>query len=510
MLAERYGTPLFVYDSHALTGALRALRAALHPAVEVSHSLRANPNISVVGLLAGHGAATEVSSLVELRTAVLADVDPHAITFLSPSKSREELHACVASRVYAVVAESFDELAELDRIAAAQAVRQRVLVRVDPRASGRSDERPEHGTFRPSGMDVARLARAAALPDRYPALDVAGVHVSLTSGPDPDAVVDDTARSLELAERVAAATQIRLDAVQLGGGLDAACVNGYADVDVARLAGGMARVVGSFRTGYPHTRLLFEAGRFLTARAGLYIVRVRHVGESLGQRFAVVDGATHQHLAGATHQDVAGATHQDPAGRPTAAAALRDHPVRLLNRPGTGPAGAWHLICPLCTPGDTVRTGVALHPLRAGDLLGFECCGASGPTASATLFLRHGIPAEVLVHQGEAYLIRDREEPSDLLRKQRHHRLAGDNLDRVQVVEQIRATTAQLLGRELPALTEETSLTELGLDSTGVLEMLMSLEQHASFEVDADELDPAVFVTVGSLADYVMRIRRGR
>jgi acyl carrier protein len=53
-------------------------------------------------------------------------------------------------------------------------------------------------------------------------------------------------------------------------------------------------------------------------------------------------------------------------------------------------------------------------------------------------------------------------------------------------------------------------LTELGLDSTGVLEMLMGLEQQASFEVDADELDPVVFDTVGSLADYVLRMRRDR
>jgi acyl carrier protein len=78
------------------------------------------------------------------------------------------------------------------------------------------------------------------------------------------------------------------------------------------------------------------------------------------------------------------------------------------------------------------------------------------------------------------------------------------------VIAQIRAATAQLLGRELPALSEGTRLTELGLDSTGVLEMLMGLEQQASFEVDADELDSVVFDTVGSLADYVLRMRRDR
>jgi acyl carrier protein len=60
-----------------------------------------------------------------------------------------------------------------------------------------------------------------------------------------------------------------------------------------------------------------------------------------------------------------------------------------------------------------------------------------------------------------------------------------------------------------PRRREQTTLTELGLDSTRALEVLMDLEQHAQFEVDADQLDPMVFVTVGSLIDYVvMRLRR--
>lgn len=494
-MAQQYGTPLFVYDSLALTGALRELQGALQPGTKVIHSLRANPNISVVGLLAGHGAAAEVSSLVELRTAVLADVDPGEIIFLGPGKSRDELHACVSSGIYAVVAESHEELAELDRIASAQAVRQRVLLRVGPPSIGRNDGQAYGVTLGQFGMDEAQLADALPLADRYPALDFAGVHACLaTHVLDPEMAVDNTARSLELAERVAATTHIGLDAVHVGGGLDAARFDGDPDPDLALLADGMERVVGAFRTRHPHTRLLFEAGQYLTTRAGVYVVRVRHVKESLGQRFAVVDGGTHQHVADG----------------PTAASAPRTFPVRLLNRTGTGSTGSWQLTCPLCTPSDTVLKRAALPPLRPGDLVGFERCGAFGPTAAPGLFLRHGFPAEVLVHQGEAYLIRDRDEPSDLLRKQHHHRLGSDHLDRVQVVEQIRAATAQLLGHELPALAETTTFAELGLDSTGVLEMLMALEQHASFEVDADELESVALVTVGSLADYVMRIRRDR
>jgi acyl carrier protein len=79
-------------------------------------------------------------------------------------------------------------------------------------------------------------------------------------------------------------------------------------------------------------------------------------------------------------------------------------------------------------------------------------------------------------------------------------------MDRTQVVDQIRTVIATLLGRDLPVLDEDTKLTALGLDSTGVLELLIELEQHAQFEVDADELNPEVFATVRSLTDYVMQM----
>ena len=493
-LAERHGTPLFVYDSRALTGALRDLRAALDPGVTVLHSLTANPNISLVGLLADHGAGAAVSSLGELRTAVLADVDPAEIIFRSASKGRAELQACVASGVYAMVAESFDELAELDRIASAQATRPRVLLRIHPGSGDRRDGPAGADPLGQSSREPAQLVPPAPLPDRFPALDIAGVEVGPgTPVRDPDLLVDNLARSLELAGRVAGPTQLRLDAVHLGGGLDAACFDGDPGSGLARFAHRIGQAVHAFRARHPHTRLLFEAGHYLTARAGVYIVRVRHVRESLGRWFAVVDGGTHQHLAG-------------PASPP----ARWELPVRLLNRPGTGPAGSWHLTCPLCAPDDPLLKSVTLPPLRPGDLLGFERCGASGPTVLPGLFFRHGLPAEVLVHQGATYLVRDRDEPFDLLRKQHHHRLRSHELDRTQVVAQIRAATAALLGHELPALSDGTTLAELGLDSTGVLEMLMGLEQHASFEVDADELDPVVFDTVGSLADFVLRMRRDR
>ena len=71
-LADRYGTPLFVYDAEKLRGQYRRLREVLHPAVDMFFSLKANPNLSVCAVLRGEGACAEVSSLTELITALRA------------------------------------------------------------------------------------------------------------------------------------------------------------------------------------------------------------------------------------------------------------------------------------------------------------------------------------------------------------------------------------------------------------------------------------------------------
>jgi len=526
-LAKEYGTPLFVYDSCVLADSFRELRAALPPEMEIFYSLKANPNITIAGLLAGHGARAEVSSLAELRTAVMAGVDPQDIIFLGPGKSHEELAACVANGIYAVVVESFDEMTELSGVAADQDVRQRVLVRVNPAAAGSAGAGlTMGGKPRQFGIDEEQLLAAGCLPERFPRLDFAGVHVYLgTRILDPDVVVDNTARNLDLAVRVARATGIQLDAVDVGGGLGVAYFEGESDPDMGRLAEGMARVVGEFRVGYPNARLLFEAGRYLAARAGSYVTRVRYVKQSMGQWFAVADGGTNHHMAAGGIGSyvrrnfpvrVLTAESPEPGDATASGATASGATASGATAAGATAAGAtaadsqWNVTGPLCTPSDTILTNVTLPRLRPGDLLAIGRSGAYGATASPVLFLSHGYPAEVLYHQGQSYLIRTRDETVDLLRRQYHHHFRSDPMDRAQVVEQIRTVIATLLGRDLPVLDEDTKLTELGLDSTGVLEMLIELEQHAQFEVDADSLNPEVFATVRSLTDYVMQMTPAR
>jgi diaminopimelate decarboxylase len=403
-VAREHGTPVYVYDGAALAGALARLRAALPDGMEIFYSLKANPNLSVCALLAAHGARAEVSSLAELITATRAGVPPGDIIFLGPGKSAAELAASVAAGLRAVVAESFGELAELDQVAARAGARPRVLIRVNPATSPGQSRLTMGGKPRQFGIDEQALLDAGPSVRSWPHLEIAGIHAYLgTRILDAGAVIANTALVLDLAERISAATGIGLDLVDVGGGLGVAYFDGESDPDLARLQAGLAAVTEPFLARHPGTRLLFEAGRYLTADAGTYVVRVRYVKESMGRRFAVTDGGTHHHAAAG-----GGGSY-----------VRRNFPLRLLNREAGPPDGGWHVAGPLCTPNDLIATDVPLGDLRPGDLLGVGRSGAYGPSASPGLFLSHGFPAEVLVHEGSAYLVRERDEPDDLLAKQR-------------------------------------------------------------------------------------------
>lgn len=400
-LADEFGTPLYVYDGDVLTNVLTELRSLLHPSLEVFFSLKSNPNISVFGMLQLAGARAEVSSLVELRTVLTAGAKPADILFLGPGKSDRELIACIETGIYAIVCESFDELARIDRFAGERRLRQRVLLRINAACAVNGSRLTMGGKPRQFGIDEAEVLAAGRLSFEH--ADVAGIQVYLgTRILDATVVARNTKYVLELADRVAERCGIRLDAVDIGGGLGVPYFDGEDDLDLLLLAKEMNPLLEKFAADHPGTRLIMESGRFLTARAGTYVMRVRYVKESMGERFAVTDGGTHHHMAAVG----------------IGSFVKRNFPISLLNREADA-ENPWNVTGPLCTPNDTVVKNAQLPDLRVGDLLGVERSGAYGPTASPGLFLSHGFPAEVLVHNGKPHLVRTRDQADDLLRVQR-------------------------------------------------------------------------------------------
>ncbi|MGW4424420.1 type III PLP-dependent enzyme [Streptosporangium sp. NPDC004631] len=402
-LAREYGTPLYVYDGDALRDQFLGLRTLLHPKMEMFFSLKSNPNVSICALLHSLGARAEVSSLVELTTALRAGVKGEDIIFLGPGKSEEELRACLDEGVYAIVCESFGELELIDEAARARGTTANVALRVNPSFSIKGSGLTMGGKPRQFGIDEEQILADPGLATRFPGVRLMGVHAYMgTRILSEEVVLENTVRILEMAERIATKLDFPLEVVDVGGGLGVAYFEGERDLDPELLAGRLNPVVEEFARRYPDTRMIMELGRYLTAPSGTYVVRVRYVKTSMGERFAVADGGTNHHMAAVG----------------IGSFVKRNFPMRLLNRIGEEPTEPWYVTGPLCTPNDTLGKGVPLPPVRTGDLLGVLRSGAYGPTASPVLFLSHGSPAEVLVKDGRHHLVRERDRVGDLLGRQ--------------------------------------------------------------------------------------------
>jgi diaminopimelate decarboxylase len=408
-LADRYGTPCYVYDGDRMRRQYETLRELLHPAVRIFYSLKANPNVSVFGLLHSLGAGAEVSSAVELATALRAGAHPDDILFLGPGKTAAELSSCVEQQIGAVVCESLGELAALNRLAGAGGTTVRVALRINPRFSVRGSGLTMGGKPRQFGIDEEVLLAEGNLPARFPNLRIVGTHTYLgTRILSEDVVVENTTRILDLADRVAAGQGFTPDLVDIGGGFGVAYFDGERDLDVELLCARLNPVIARYAESHPDTRLVLELGRYLVAHAGVYVTRVLYTKESMGERFAVTDGGTNHHMAAVG----------------IGSFVKRNFPIRVLGRETESVAAQpWNVTGPLCTPNDTLGRNVSLPPVRPGDLIGVLRSGAYGPTASPVLFLSHGYPAEVLVDGGRPYLIRDRDQVADLLRPQHLHDL---------------------------------------------------------------------------------------
>lgn len=403
-LADRYGTPMYLYDGDDLDNRLTDLRERLHPRLEIFFSLKANPNVSICALLHSFGARAEVSSLVELITARRAGVAGEHIIFLGPGKTRAELIACLDENVYAIVCESFGELALIDELARERGLVAPVALRVNPSFTVKGSGLTMGGKPRQFGIDETQLGAGQHLAVRHPNVALMGVQVYMgTRILSEESVVENTKRIFELAERLSTEIGFPLEMVDIGGGFGVAYFDGERDLDTALLAARLNPVVVDFVGRHPNTRLVLELGRYLTATAGMYVVRVQYVKTSHGERFAVADGGTNHHMAAVG----------------IGSFVKRNFPMRLLSRIDVPATESWHVTGPLCTPNDTLGKKVNLPPLRPGDLVGVLRSGAYGPSASPVLFLSHGHPAEILVHNGRPYLIRERDQAEDLLGHQR-------------------------------------------------------------------------------------------
>lgn len=389
-LAQRHGTPLFIYHAAMLREAAARLIAVLPPGARLYYAIKANPAPAVIRLLASLGLGAEVASGGELRLALGCGVPPSNIVYSGPAKTRAELRLAADMQIAAVQAESWRELSALQQVCTEAGVTARAALRVNLGSGG--ERRAGWGGGSPFGMDGDALDHAIAHAGALDRVEIIGLHNHQASQTLDSARL--VARFEAFAELAAAlAPRIDLQTINFGGGFGAPFYADEQRVDLAPVAAFFARLCDpGGPLGRSRPRLAAESGRYLVGPAGAYVARVVEVKRSFGVRYALLDGGIHHVLS------LSGTMRS--LRRPVA--------VSRIGRQG-GPTEPTEIAGPLCTPIDRLASAADLPcDLAAGDLLAFANCGAYARHASPLDFLGHDWPAEVMIDNGRCTLLSPR------------------------------------------------------------------------------------------------------
>jgi diaminopimelate decarboxylase len=386
-IAQRFGTPTYVYSRAHIEAQYRAYADALQGMPHlVCFAVKANSNLGVLNVLARLGAGFDIVSRGELERVLAAGGEPGKIVFSGVGKSRDDMRRALQIGVHCFNVESSDELERLQQVAAELGVQAPVSLRVNPDVDAGTHPYISTGLKENKfGIAIADAeavyARAATLAN----LEVIGVdcHIGsqLTSLPP---FLDALDRLLALVDRLAE-RGIRIEHLDLGGGLGVQ----YRD-EQPPLAGEYIQAVRQRMAGRD-LALVFEPGRSIVANAGVLLTRVEYLKHTEHKDFAIVDAAMNDLIRPALYQ------------------AWMDV---VAVQPREGAARNYDIVGPICETGDFLAKDRDLA-LAEGDLLAVCSAGAYGFVMSSNYNTR-GRAAEVMVDGDQAFEVRRRETLSEL------------------------------------------------------------------------------------------------
>lgn len=386
-IAERFGTPTYVYSRAHIEAQYRSFADALEgtPSL-VCFAVKANSNLGVLNVLARLGAGFDIVSRGELERVLAAGGKADKIVFSGVGKSREDMRRALEVGVHCFNVESTDELERLQVVAAEMGVRAPISLRVNPDVDAGTHPYISTGLKENKfGIAIADAEdvyiRAAQLPN----LEVLGVdcHIGsqLTSLPP---FLDALDRLLALVDRLGECG-IYLHHIDLGGGVGVR----YRDEEPP-LVSDYIKAVRERLEGRDLT-LMFEPGRYIVANAGLLLTQVEYLKHTEHKDFAIVDAAMNDLIRPALYQAWMNVT---------------------AVKPRAGEGRSYDIVGPICETGDFLAKERQLA-LEEGDLLAVHSAGASGFVMSSNYNTR-GRTAEVLVDGDQAFEVRRRETVAEL------------------------------------------------------------------------------------------------
>lgn len=405
LLAETFGTPLYVIDEKVVRERCRAYLEGFrrtYPNSRVVYAGKALLTTAICRIVEDEGLALDVVSGGELYTALAADFPVDRIYFHGNNKSIDELDMALRAGVHRIVVDNLYELDLLSQMAAGRGVTASVLIRVTPGVeahthsyiqTGQVDSKFGFGTESGAALEAARAAL------NKPNVKLEGFHCHIGSQIFDVSSYEAAGRAMfDFLESVKDALGYVAAELNLGGGLGIR----YTAGDVKMNPADFSAWLGSFvkeeaaKRGYPEPLLLIEPGRSIVGEAGTTLYTIGATKEIPGIRtYVSVDGGM--------------------SDNPRVALYQAKYEAIVANRASEAPALTVSVAGKCCESGDMLIWDLKVPQYRPGDVLAVFSTGAYN-YSMASNYNRLPRPAMVLVCDGKADLIVQRETYEDLVR----------------------------------------------------------------------------------------------
>jgi diaminopimelate decarboxylase len=412
-VAEKYGTPLYVYSAGTILDHYRRLDAAFS---EIDHlicyAVKANSNRAILNLLSREGTGFDIVSCGELFRVLAAGGDPRKCTFAGVGKSEEEIEYALDQRVLSFNVESEAELACIDRIARSKGMRAPIALRVNPDVDAGTHSYVSTGRSESKfGIALDRVVEVYEQAARMPNIAIRGVQMHIGSqiteaAPFVEAITKITPLILGLSERYA------LDFFSVGGGIgivyESSLASGsgvwWSERDCMRATTTLPLTIHDYVAAILPPlraiglRVLLEPGRLLVGNAGILLTRVRYIKQTEHKRFVIVDAGMNDLIRPALYQSY--------------------HEIVPVREAQNSARELVDVVGPVCESGDFFAQDRELPKMKEGDLVALMSAGAYG-FVMASNYNSRPLPAEALVSGEKSALIRERQTFDDLVRGER-------------------------------------------------------------------------------------------
>jgi diaminopimelate decarboxylase len=405
-LADEYGTPLYVYSAGTIIDHYTRLDAALAEVDhEVAYAVKANSNLSVLRLLATHGAGFDIVSGGELFRVIKAGGDPAHCTFAGVGKTRDEIVYALEQGIYSFNVESEEELRYLNEVAGELGMIAPAAVRVNPNVDAKTHKYISTGKSENKfGVDfgaISDLYERASKELKNIKLRGLQMHIGsqLTSiAPFIEAVDKVIPLVTELKARHG------IEFWSIGGGIGIIYEESLqsGNVDWWEKQPESERPLTIERYGkelVPRLKglglkILLEPGRYIVGNAGVLVTKCLYEKKGSAKTFKIVDAGMNDLIRPALYEG--------------------HHEIVPLSEPKSAERVKMDVVGPICESGDFFCQDRPLPDFQPGAHIALMSAGAYG-FVMASNYNSRPLPAEILVESTTATVIRKRQTLDDLI-----------------------------------------------------------------------------------------------